>query len=83
MKSTLSHADFKSVSLSDFQNQYNIDDKYGLEGSLSYLRKTGHTVIDKNSPEHVADVLYRLRATHSVEGSYNAYWIGQDYIIVF
>lgn len=83
MKTTLRRSDFKPIKLEDFQSKYGISDSYGLDGSLSYLRNTGHTVISKNSPEHVADVLYRMRSTHSVEGDPDAYWIGQQFILVF
>lgn len=83
MKTTLRRSDFKPIKLEDFQTKYEISDSYELEGSLSYLRNTGHVVISKNSPEHVADVLYRMRSTHSVEGDPAAYWIGQQFILVF
>ena len=83
MKSTLRRSDFKPTKLEDFQNKYKISNSYRLEGSLSYLRNTGHTVISMSSPELVADVLYRMRSTHSVEGEPDAYWIGQQFILVW
>lgn len=83
MKTVLKRSDFPASTLEKLQNIYEIDNNKGLEDSLAYLRRTGHTIVSKDSPDKVADVLYRLRTTHSVSGDYQAFWIGQSFILVF